>query len=109
MKLTEDDIEIYDSSVGFSTGKAYTLSIYNLDEDKLKQIKHQILENQRLRKLVEEEIKHHEKYYPYSTDLHVLQSLLNKAKYGWKERHYKIVQESNEKFKTHTEENEIDI
>lgn len=28
---------------------------------------------------------------------------------GWKEKHYKIAEESNEKFKTHTEDQEADI
>jgi len=102
MKLTEDNFEI--------------VNYYWSEKEVLKcseQLKQQILENQRLRELVEKSL---EKLNQEDCGgdwvmvrRNLLQSLLVKAKYCWKERHYKIAQESNEKFKTHTKEDEIDI
>ena len=56
MNLTKEDLQIYDSSMGMTSEKQYSIEITRLSSDELKIIREKIRQNQKLRDLVERKI-----------------------------------------------------
>ncbi len=50
--INEDDITIYDSSIGFDNGKEFRLEITRTNVDELVSIRKEILDNQKLRERI---------------------------------------------------------